>query len=149
MNGSIVESSPSITRLSHPDLTLSVPLDVLTLTMFLISGNNQSRNPLLTPNAPQPRPRASWEPHISTWCTHQIVDTNRYPGNENILLLRTLTLAYMDLHLYPHWDRRLPCSENVWVGANSCECPHLLTGALKFQLGDYCYHSQWRVCLWQ
>lgn len=49
---------------------------------------------------------------------YQIVDTNRYPRNENILLLLTLTLAYMDLHLYARWDKQLLCS--VCVGG--CEC---------------------------
>lgn len=49
---------------------------------------------------------------------YQIVDTNRYPRNENILLLLTLTLAYMGLHLYPRWDKQLLCSVRV----GGCEC---------------------------
>lgn len=46
---------------------------------------------------------------------YQIVDMNRYPCNQNILLLLTLTLAYMDLHLYPRWDKQLLCSGRGWV----------------------------------
>lgn len=114
----------AITRLSRPDLTLSVPLEVLTLTMFLISGNNQSRNPLLTlkssihPPA-HPFPVAAEATGLMGTAylypvPYQIVDTNRYPRNENILLLLALTLAYMDLQLYPRWDKQLLCS--VCVG---------------------------------
>lgn len=66
----------AISGLSHPDLSLSVPVEVLTLTLFLISGNNQSHNPPSSPWKPPPtlappslllpRPQASWEPPIST-----------------------------------------------------------------------------------
>lgn len=48
---------------------------------------------------------------------YQIVDTKRYPRNENIFLLLTLTLAYMDRHLYPRWDKQL-----LWVCVGGCEC---------------------------
>ena len=52
---------------------------------------------------------------------YQIVDMNRYPRNENILLLLTLTLAYMDLRLHSCWDKQLlcgvcvGCGEYLWV----------------------------------
>lgn len=59
---------------------------------------------------------------------YQIVDTKRYPRNENIFLLLTLTLAYMDRHLYPRWDKQLLCSvcvggcECLWVSASADRC---------------------------
>lgn len=56
---------------------------------------------------------------------YQIVDTKRYPCNENIFLLLTLTLAYMDLHRYPRWDKQLLCS--MCVGG--CECLWVSTSA--------------------
>ncbi|KAM7413595.1 hypothetical protein PAMA_020806 [Pampus argenteus] len=92
---------------------------VLTLTMFLISGNNQSHNPLVTLKTPPPPTHPPFL--IAAEATglmgtsylypasYQIVDTNRYPRNENILLLLTLTLAYMELHLSHCWDKQLLC----------------------------------------
>ncbi len=91
---------------------------------------------------PQPPPHPEYLPHphipVDAEATglmgtadlypapYQIVDTNRYPRNENILLLLTLTLAYMDLHLYPRWDKQLLCSVYVcgrlWMFVGVCIC---------------------------
>lgn len=75
---------------------------------------------------------------------YQIVDTNRCLRNENILLLLTLTLAYMDLHLCPRWNTQLLC---VCVGVNACGCPRLLTGAWNNQPWHSWYLSYWCVCV--
>lgn len=51
---------------------------------------------------------------------HPIVDMNRYPCNQNILLLLPLTLVYMGWHLYPLQDKQLLSGVGLCVFACGC-----------------------------
>lgn len=53
---------------------------------------------------------------------YQIVDVKRYPRNENIFLLLTLTLAYMALHLHRRWDKQLLCGACMCACFSVCVC---------------------------
>lgn len=93
----VVKPPAAIARLSHPDLTLSAPSRCVDTHRVPHIWEQQIPQPPFFPIAAE----AMGLMGTAYLCPvrYPIVDTNRYPRNENILLLLTLTLAYMDLHL--------------------------------------------------
>lgn len=69
---------------------------------------------------------------------YQIVDTNRYPCNQNILLLLTLTLALRGPSSLPPLGYQLLCSVCMWeqmlVGVHICWQVHLIINCGIFDI---------------
>lgn len=104
----------AVTRLSRPDLTLSVALwSCWHSPCSWYRHNNQWHGSFPRPQPPPPpltlhyrcySQKSHGNSVLVCWVPLQIVFTNRYAGNENILLLFTLTLAYMVRPVCPLWD---------------------------------------------
>lgn len=142
LSGRITCITAAAARPSHPDLTLSAPpLEVLTSAVFLISGNKEAHRPLLPLTEHCTTPPLSLLVSLEATgllgtaylqpVPYQIVDVKRYPSNENIFLLLTLTLAYMDLHLHRRWDKQLLCG--AW-----CVCVSVWGRLPVSELADRC-----------